>query len=176
MTATNRWSETDAGRISTNGLLRVKLTLETKATGSTATAAVGDYYEFPCTTRNLPNLADNPTWSVLTDDPNDLCGRKYTGKSEGFDAIELQMPAVLDVHRELEMHRISGDVFTLSYTYDDPLETKTHTMSLPKCKLIGVSISGGEVNAASTMTVKIQPMGGIADNMITLTSTARSAP
>ena len=175
MTAVNRWDTTDAGNLTQNYLLRAKITLAIKATSSTATAAVGDYYEFPCTVRNLPNLADNPTWSVLTDDPNDLCGRKYTGKSEGFDAIEFQMPAVFGIHQELELHRISGDVFTLSYTYDNPTETKIHTLSLPKCQIIGIQISGGEVNAASTMTVKIQPMGGVADNMITFTSTTRSA-
>lgn len=173
MVAANKWIETDAGRVSKNYLLRAKLTLTTKATGSTATAALGDFFEMPVTNRGMPNLADNPVWSVLTDDPLELCGRKYVGKSEGYDVIELQVPAILAIKQELELHRMSGDVFTLSYTYDDPLETKIHTLSITTVQIVGVSLSGGEVNAASTMTIKLQPHGGVAASMAALTSTAR---
>lgn len=175
MAGTNKWVETDAGRLVKNFLLRAKLTVATKATGSTATAAVDDFYDFPCMNRGMPNLADNPVWSVLTDDPNDLCGRKYVGKSEGYDIIELQAPAILAIKQEFELHRMSGDVFSLEYTYDDPLETKIHKLAITKIQIVGVSLSGGEVNAASTMTIKLQPRGGDAASMATLTSTARVA-
>ena len=173
MVAANKWIETDGGRVTKNFLLRAKLTVTTKATGSTATAVVGDFYEFPCINRGMPNLADNPVWSVLADDPNDLCGRKYVGKSEGYDVIELQLPAVLALKQEFELHRASGDVFSLEYTYDDPLETKIHKLAITTVQIVGVTLSGGEVNAASTMSLKLQPHGGVSASMATLTSTTR---
>lgn len=174
MTATNRWSET--GIVRKNSLLRAKLTLATKATGSTAEAAVGDYYEFNCKSKNLPAPSDAPTWSDVTDNPEEPTGFAYAGKSDQINAIELvtRTPIPL-VYDDLLAHKTAGDVFTLTFVYDDPHETSVYTMSIANCQIIDVSPAAGENNAGSETTIRILPEGGTAANMPTVTATARGS-
>lgn len=172
MTATNRWSET--GVVRKNSLLRAKLTLTTKGTTSGATAAVGDYYEFNCKSKGIPSFADPPTWTDVTDNPEEPTGFAYAGKPEQIGEIELttRTPIPL-VYGELIHHVTAGDVFTLSFTYDDPLETSIYTISLTNCRITNVAPEGGENSAGSQTVIKILPEGGTQANMPTVTTTER---
>ncbi|MDO4558621.1 MAG: hypothetical protein Q4C47_06625 [Planctomycetia bacterium] len=176
MTATNRWTiESNAGKVRKNLLVRVKAVLTSKASSSTATAAEDDYYDIDCTAKGLPSLTDPSVWSVVTDNPEHPVGFRYVGKSEGFETIELTTETAFTiVYGLLQAHLVAGDVFTLVFTYDDPLETSVHTLSVPACTLCGLASTGGETTAGSTTTIRFQPMGGTMDNMPTLTSTART--
>ena len=173
MTATNRWSET--GVVRKNSLLRAKLTLTTKATGSTATAAVDDYYEFNCKSKGLPAFADAPTWTDVTDNPSEPTGFAYAGKSEQIDSYQLitRTPIPL-VYGELLAHQTAGDIFSLSLTYDDPHEAKIYTVTVPNIQIIGISPEGGENNAGSQTTITLLAEGGTSANMPAVSETARS--
>ncbi|MDO4587882.1 MAG: hypothetical protein Q4C95_11395 [Planctomycetia bacterium] len=161
MTEQNRWIET-AGKVRKNSLVRVKATLTTKAAGSTATASVGDWYEFNCKIKNFPAMTENPTWTVVTDNPLELTGRTYVGKSEGLEPIELTTETILPVvYGDLTKHRIAGDIFTLLFTMDDPKEATLHTLSIPDCQLTGVTTEGGETNSGPESVIKFQPEGGL---------------
>ena len=173
MSATNKWVE--AGIVRKNYLLRAKLTLATKAATSGATANVGDFYEFNCKQKGLPSPSDAPTWTDVTDNPNEPTGFAYAGKSEQINAIELvtRTPIQL-VYDELLKHKFAGDVFTFELKYDDPHETLVYTITLANCQLVDVSPAGGENNAGSETTLRILPEGGTAENMPIVASTARS--
>lgn len=173
MSATNKWVEN--GIVRKNYLLRAKLTLVTKATGSTAEAAVGDYYEFNCKQKNPPAPSDAPTWTDVTDNPTEPTGFAYAGKSEQINAIELvtRTPIPL-VYGDLLAHKLAGDIFSLTFTYDDPHETNIYTITLANCQLVDVSPAGGENNAGSETTLRILPEGGTAGNMPIVATTARS--
>lgn len=173
MSATNRWIE--EGIVRKNALLRVKMTLTTKATGSTATAAVDDYYEFNCKSKGLPSFATAPTWTDVTDNPSEPTGFAYAGKSEQLEQIELVTRTPIEtVYQELLAHQSAGDIFTILFTYDDPHETEIFTISVPNVQIIGVAPAGGENNAGSETTITLLPEGGLAANMPTVASTARS--
>lgn len=173
MTATNRWSE--AGIVRKNMLLRAKLTLTTKATGSGATAAVGDYYEFNCKSKNLPTFADPTTWTDVTDNPSEPTGYAYAGKPEQIQIIELVTRTPLQlVYDEMVAHLTAGDVFTLSLKYDDPHETSVYEVSITNVQVVGINPEAGENNAGSQTTIKLLPEGGSANNMPTVTATART--
>lgn len=174
MTATNRWSET--GIVRKNSLLRAKLTLTSKATGSTATAAVDDYYEFNCKSKNLPAPSDSPTWTDVTDNPSEPTGFAYAGKSEQLGAIELVTRTPLPlVYADLLAHKAAGDVFSLGFTYDDPHESSVYTITVASCQIIDVSPAAGENNAGSETTIRILPEGGTSGNMPAVTTTARGS-
>lgn len=173
MTATNRWSET--GVVRKNFLLRAKLTLTSKATASTATAAVDDYYEFNCKSKGLPSFADAPTWNDVTDNPSEPTGYAYAGKSEQIDTYELVTRTPLPiVYGDLIAHQAAGDVFSLILTYDDPQEDKVYTVTVPSCTIVGINIEAGENNSGSQTTIKVLPEGGKAANMPAVTSATRS--
>lgn len=173
MTATNRWEE--KGIVRKNFLLRAKMTLTSKSTVSTATAAVDDYYAFNCKQKGLPSFADAPTWTDVTDNPSEPTGYAYAGKSEQIETYELVTRTPLPVvYGDLVAHQSAGDVFSLVLTYDDPQEDKVYTVTVPSCTIVGVSIEAGENNGGSQTTIKIQPEGGKAANMPSVTETARS--
>lgn len=174
MANVNRWDED--GVIRANTLMRVKLTLTSKSTLSGANAVVGDYYEFNCKSKNLPRSAECPTWNDVTDNPNEPTGYAYSGKSPQLEPIELitRTPVSL-VFDDLFQHKTHGDVFTVTFTYDDPLESSVFTITVPNCKIIGLEPQGGETSAGSQTTIKILPEGGSADNMPSVTATLRSA-
>ena len=171
--STNLWKE--EGVIRKNSLLRAKLTLTTKAPTSTATANVQQYYEFNCKSKGLPAFADAPTWTDVTDNPNELTGYAYAGKSEQIEQIELvtRTPIPL-VYGDLLAHQAHGDLFKFELTYDDPHETSKYTVTVNEVQIIGVTPEGGENNAGSQTTIKLLAEGGKASNMPTVTTSERS--
>lgn len=173
MTATNRWSE--VGVVRKNMLLRAKLTLTQKATGSTAEAAVNDYYEFNCKSKGLPAFADAPTWTDVTDNPSEPTGYAYAGKPEQINTYQLVTRTPLPVvYGDLLAHQTAGDIFSLVLTYDDPREEKIYTVSVPSCQIVGIGPEAGENNGGSQTTITILPEGGAAANMPDVTATART--
>ena len=173
MVATNRWVET--GIVRKNSLLKAKLTLTNKATNSTATAAVDDFYAFNCKSKGLPSFADAPTWTDVTDGADEITGYAYAGKSEQIDPIELvtRTPIPL-VYGDLLAHQASGDLFTLVLTYDDPHEEKIYTVTVPKVQIMGLAPEGGENNAGSQTTIRLLAEGGNADNMPDVSESERT--
>lgn len=170
----NRWKSATVnnkdvapvGIIRKNSLLRVKLTLSKKAATSGAPASEGDYFEFDCKSKGIPAIADAPTWTDVTDRPDELTGFAYAGKSEQLEVIELvTRTPVMIVYDELVQHQAAGDLFTLLFTYDDPHETKIYTITVPNVQIIGVTPEAGENNAGSQTTIKLLPEGGSDSNM-----------
>ena len=173
MAGTNRWVETGIAR--KNTLLRVKMTMTTKSGTSTATAVVGDFYEFNCKSKTPPSFSKAPTWSDVTDNPAEPTGYAYAGKSEQLEPIVLVTRTPIQVvYEELLAHKASGDVFTCAFVYDDPHETSIYTISVPNCQIIDVMPSAGGVDGGSETTIRILPEGGTQANMPTVAATARS--
>lgn len=171
MPGTNLWVET--GVVRKNLLLKVKLTITSKSASSTAT--VGDYYEFNCKSKGLPAFADAPTWTDVTDNATEPTGFAYAGKSEQIDVIELTTRTPLPtVYTALLANQSAGDVFSLTYTYDDPHETKIYTLTVPNVQIVGISPEAGEVNAGSQTTIKLLAEGGKSDNMPEVAETPRT--
>lgn len=173
MTAVNRWIE--EGVVRKNSLLRAKLTLATKSSSSAADAQVGDYYEFNCKSKTLPACSLAPVWSDVTDNPTEPTGYAYAGKSERLETIELttRTPVQLTYDALVE-HQKSGDVFTMTYVYDDPHESSVYTITLPNCQIVGVAPSAGGNDSGSQTTIRILPEGGSAANMPSVTVAARA--
>ncbi|MBR4751440.1 MAG: hypothetical protein IKX88_07395 [Thermoguttaceae bacterium] len=172
MTAVNRWSED--GVVRKNSLLRAKLTLTAKSASSGAIAVVGDYYEFNCKSKTLPCCAKAPTWSDVTDNPSEPVGYAYAGKPERLETIELTTRTPLQLtYDELIEHLKGGDVFTLSYVYDDPHESSVYTITLTNCQIIGVEPAAGGNDSGSQTTIRILPEGGSSENMPAVTVAAR---
>lgn len=173
MAGTNLWNE--EGVVRKNMLLRARLTLAVKSSSSGASGNVGDYYEFNCKSKGLPSFADAPTWTDVTDNPSEPTGYAYAGKSEQISVIELVTRTPLELtYGALLEHQKAGDVFTLSYTYDDPHESLVYSISIANCQIIGVGPEGGDNASGSQMTIKLLAEGGSAGNMPTVTSSARS--
>ena len=174
MAAKNCWVET--GVIRKNSLLRAKLTLTKKATNSTATAVKDDYYEFNCKSKGLPAFADAPTWTDVTDNPNELTGYAYAGKSEQIEQIELvtRTPIPL-VYGDLLAHQAYGDLFDFELAYDDPHEDSKYTITISNVQIIGVTPEGGENNAGSQTTIKLLAEGGLKSNMPTVKTVSRDS-
>lgn len=172
MTAVNRWSE--EGIIRKNQILRAKLTLTAKSATSGAIAVVGDYYEFNCKSKQIPKTSQAPTWTDVTDNPNEPTGYAYAGKPEQLEAIELITRTPLQLtYDELMEHMKGGDVFTLSYVYDDPHESSVYTITLTNCQIIDIGPEAGDNNGGSQTTIRILPEGGSAGNMPAVTVAAR---
>jgi hypothetical protein len=174
MAAIDRWNE--EGVVRKNSLLRAKLTLTAKSVSSGANAVVGDYYEFNCKAKTLPRCAKAPTWSDVTDNPGEPVGYAYAGKPERLEIIELTTRTPLQLtYDDLIEHMKGGDVFTLSYVYDDPHESSVFTITLANCQIVGVEPAAGGNDAGSQTTIRILPEGGAAANMPSVTATLRSA-
>ena len=170
---TNRWIEEGVAR--KNGLLRVKLTLTSKGTASESEAVVGDYYEFNCKSKTLPACAKAPVWHDVTDNPSEPTGYAYAGKPERLETIVLvTRTPIQTTYDDLVEHLKSGDVFTISYVYDDPRETSVYTISLTNCQIIGVEPSGGGNESGSETTIRILPEGGSEANMPNVSVAQRS--
>lgn len=163
---TDQWQTNAKGIVRKNSLLRAKLTVTALAQGSLASVAVGDYYEFPCKSKGLPSFADAPTWTDVTDDPNELTGFAYAGKPEQIDPIEIvTRTPLMAVYDKLLQHYAAGDLFTLLLTYSDPHETYDYTVTLLNCQICGLNIEAGENNAGSQTTIKLLAEGGISANI-----------
>lgn len=114
---------------------------------------------FKCTAKNLPVFKDAPTWSVITDDAEEVTGKTYVGKPEGLDPIELTIESDISlIYGSLQAAYIAGTQSTATFTYTNGQSTSS--VSVPKCTLCGLSPQGGENNSASTTTIKLQPEGG----------------
>ena len=174
MTGVNRWKE--EGVVRKNSLLRAKLVLTAKTASSATEAEIGDYYEFNCKSKTLPSCTKAPTWSDVTDDPTEPTGYAYAGKPERLDTIALttRTPIKLTYEALIE-HLKSGDVFTLTYVYDDAHESSVYTISLPSCQIVGVEPSAGGNDEGSETTIRVLPEGGSASNMPSVSVSARSA-
>lgn len=171
MSGTNLWSE--VGIVRKNLLLKAKLTITSKPSGSTVN--VGDFYEFNCKSKGLPAFADAPTWTDVTDNADEPTGFAYSGKPEQIDVIELVTRTPLEMtYSNLLSNMTEGIVFSLTYTYDDPHETSVYTIAVPSVQIVGLSPSGGENNAGSELTIKLLAEGGSSANMPTVTTSARS--
>ncbi len=172
MSGTNRWIE--EGVVRKNSLLRVKLTLTAKSASSLSEAQVGDYYAFNCKSKTAPSCAQAPTWSDVTDDPTEPTGYAYAGKPARLETVILVVRTPLKTtYSELLEHLKAGDVFTLTYVYDDPHETNVYTVTLPSCQIVGVEPSAGGNEAGSETTIRVLPEGGAAENMPVVSSTQR---
>lgn len=173
MTSVNRWQED--GIVRKNSLLRAKLTLSVKSATSDADAQVGDYYEFNCKSKTLPSCKRAPTWSDVTDNPTEPTGYAYAGKPEQLETIALVTRTPLRLtYDDLLEHLKSGDVFTLSYVYDDPHESLVYAISIANCQIVGIEPSAGGNDSGSETTIRILPEGGTAGNMPSVVATARN--
>ncbi len=146
------------GMLRKNSLLRLKAVVKRRSNNSEAAADATDFYTFPCSAKGFFSLKDAPTWSVVTDDPAQLTGKTYVGKTEGAEPIEVSTETVFDMNHEFAKHQVAGDIFTLIFTYDDPLETKIYTITIDDCQVLGVSTETSDINGGSTTTFKFQPV------------------
>lgn len=118
---------------------------------------------FKCTAKNLPSFKDAATWTQVTDDPLELTGVTSVGKSEGIDAIELTALFDTTVYTTLKTALTAGTEEDATFTYTDGSDTATITV--PKCRLIGLTLGGGDTNSGPSMALKLQPKGGIAADL-----------
>ncbi|MBR0224659.1 MAG: hypothetical protein IJL92_01245 [Thermoguttaceae bacterium] len=173
MSGTNLWQE--EGVVRKNSLLRARLTLAVKSATSGAEANVGDYYEFNCKSKTAPACSAAPVWTDVTDNPEEPTGYAYAGKPEQLETITLTTRTPLELtYGGLLEHQKAGDVFTLTYTYDDPHETSVYRVSVANCQIVDVSPSAGGNDAGSETRIRILPEGGASANMPTVTTEARS--
>lgn len=130
-----------------------------------AVAAYGgatlSYLQLPAMSKSFPGYEDAPTWTVMTDDPDEKVGRTYVGKPEKVSTIEYTLPANLDLKEILDSHCAAGSLWTLMQCYDDTKESKIYYIIIPHCKILGVAGNNGENNSAAEITLKFQPEGGI---------------
>ncbi|MGI6401896.1 MAG: hypothetical protein ACOX0A_07290 [Thermoguttaceae bacterium] len=173
MAGKNLWKED--GVVRKNSLLRAKLTLSAKSSASAAEAVVGDYYEFNCKSKTVPACSPAPVWTDVTDNPDEPVGYAYAGKPEQLETIALVTRTPLPlVYEALLEHQKSGDVFTLTYTYDDPHETEVYTISVSKCQIVDVAPSAGGNDSGSETRIRVLPEGGASENMPTVAAEIRS--
>lgn len=173
MAGSNLWKEEGVAR--KNSLLRARLTLSVKSSTSGAAAEVGDYYEFNCKSKTVPACSAAPVWTDVTDNPEEPTGYAYAGKPERLETVTLitRTPLKL-VYGELLEHQKSGDVFALSYTYDDPHEALVYQIGVANCQIVDVAPSAGGVDGGSETRIRVLPEGGASGNMPVVTTTARS--
>ena len=172
MAGKNLWKE--EGVVRKNSLLRAKLTLDVKSSASAATAEVGDYYEFNCKSKTAPACSAAPVWTDVTDNPDEPTGYAYAGKPEQLETITLITRTPLELtYGGLLEHQKAGDVFTLTYVYDDPHETLVYTVSVANCQIVGVSPSAGGNDAGSETRIRILPEGGAGANMPVVSTSPR---
>lgn len=170
---TNLWKEEGVAR--KNALLRVRMTLTSKSSTSLATAGVGDYYEFNCKSKTVPACSPAPIWTDVTDAPGEPTGYAYAGKPERLETITLTTRTPLKtVYGALIEHLKAGDVFTLTYTYDDPHETLIYRIAVANCQIIDVAPTGGGNESGSETRIRILPEGGAPGNMPAVTTESRS--
>lgn len=173
MSGTNLWNE--EGVVRKNSLLRARLTLAVKSSASGAAANVGDYYEFNCKSKTAPACSAAPVWTDVTDNPDEPTGYAYAGKPEQLEPITLITRTPLELtYGGLLEHQKAGDVFTLTYTYDDPHEALVYHVSVANCQIVDVSPSAGGNDAGSETRIRVLPEGGAGNNMPTVSTEARS--
>ena len=129
------------------------------------TAAYGlaglGYLQLPAMSKSFPGFDDAPTWTLMTDDPDEKVGRTYVGKPEKVTVQEYTLPANLKLKGILDDHCAAGSLWTLVQCYDDTKESSLYYIVLPHCKIIGVGGNTGENNSGAEITVRFQQEGGI---------------
>lgn len=168
----NQWKE--EGIIAKGSLLRVRFTLTHKATHSNAKAQVGDYWAVNARSKGAPSFSESPTFTDVTDNPEELTGITHVGKPEGIDPIEVVTRYNADVAAELQEHQAAGDMFEVKETYDDPAEEKIYTITTPNCYITACTKDVGDNGSESSMTTKFQPRGGKRDDMPTYDAQERT--
>lgn len=183
----NLWQEN--GIVRKNLLLKVKLTVfrtpstdSWKALGNAQCpksidadgADNANYFDFHCKSKGLPAFADAPTWSDVTDNADEITGFAYAGKSEQIEVIEITARTPLQTtYENLLACQANGVVFKLTYTYDDPHESKIYYIDLPMVEIVGLSPSGGDTGSGSELTIKLLAEGGTRNQMPTVTASSR---
>ena len=124
-------------------------------------AATLKYLQLPAKSKTLPGFDDSPTWTEMTDDPDEKVGRTYTGKPEKITTLEYALPANLDLKAILDKYFLAGAIWTVVQCYDDPKESSLYYSILPHCRILGVGGNSGENNSAGEFTVRFQSEGGI---------------
>lgn len=124
-------------------------------------AATLKYLQLPAKSKPLPGYDDSPTWTEMTDDPDEKVGRTYTGKPEKITTLEYALPANIALKTILDKYYLAGAIWTLVQCYDDPKETDIFYTVFPHCRILGVGGNNGENNAAGEFTVRFQAEGGI---------------
>lgn len=124
-------------------------------------AALLKYLQLPAKSKPLPGFDDSPTWTEMTDDPDEKVGRTYTGKPEKITTLEYALPGNIALKTILDKYYLAGAIWTLVQCYDDPKEASLYYTVFPHCRILGVGGNNGENNSAGEFTVRFQPEGGI---------------
>lgn len=119
------------------------------------------YIHLPTMSKQLPGMDDAPTWTLMTDDPQEFIGRSYAGKPEKLSTLEFTCPAGMDLQNLFMEHATHGSSWTLIQCYDDANEESLYYIVTPRCRLLGAGTSSGENNSGGELSVKFQPMGGV---------------
>lgn len=121
---------------------------------------------FHCTAKSLPSVKDAPTWTILTDNTDELTGRTIVGKPLGLEPIELTIETeVALVYGSLMTAFANGVQSNATFTYTPRGSATALTLTVPKCTICGLSTNGGNNNGNATTIVKLQPEGGESDDM-----------
>ena len=127
---------------------------------------------FNCTAKNPPAFKDAPTWTIATDDPLQLTAETVVGKSEGLEAIELTIETdVALVYDSLQTAYLEGTDASATFTYQEGGNAGA-SVTVPHCRIVGLTPGGGDNNSNSTTVVKLQPLGGAEANMPTAAAIA----
>lgn len=119
---------------------------------------------FDCTAKELPSLKEASSWTIVTDNNDELTGRTIVGKPGGFSPFQLSIETDLElVYDTLLNAYINGTVSSATFVYTPPNGT-TSTLTVPKCSLCGIETE--KVSSGNSITViKLQPEGGETANM-----------
>lgn len=121
---------------------------------------------FHCTAKSLPSVKDAPTWTILTDNTDEVTGRTIVGKPLGLEPIELTIETDVSlVYGALMTAFAEGTQSDATFTYTPRGSQAALTVTVPKCTICGLSTSGGNNNGHATTTVKLQPEGGELEDM-----------
>ncbi len=119
---------------------------------------------FDCTAKELPSLKDANSWTIMTDNTNELTGRTIVGKPIGFMPIQLTIETDLTlVYTTLISAYTAGTVSSATFVYTPPNGTSS-SLTIPKCSICGIeTVKNSSGN--STSIIKLQPEGGEAGDL-----------
>lgn len=123
---------------------------------------------FDCTAKELPSLKESSSWTIMTDNNNEMTGRTIVGKPSGFSPIQLSIETDLElVYDTLLNAYIEGTASAATFVYTPPGGTPS-TLTVPKCTLCGIETE--KMASGNSITIiKLQPEGGETGNMPTAT-------
>lgn len=150
----------EQGLIETPTLAKLKSIYDQEVTVGNETTKP-QYIHLPTMQKQLPGMDDAPTWTLMTDDPQEFIGRSYAGKPEKLSTLEFTCPAAMELQDLFMKHATHGSSWTLIQCYDDANEENIFYIVTPRCRLLGTGTSSAENNSGGELSVKFQPMGGI---------------